>query len=163
MIRDLRTVIRVLFLLLLILLALPAQAAPKWLTAVPRAVGRSYGNMFTFKHPWVAAQQWMTVGAMLFDEKTTWDAMHRCAGCVEANPTSLYYHRQATGPLMFADALLLSGIETTLTKYGSEVNGDDTTKYHAVWSNLYSLLPAEDVAIHVYAGTHNMAIRGDRK
>jgi hypothetical protein len=36
------------------------------LTAIPRAVGRNYGNMFTFKHPWVAVQQWSQVATTAF-------------------------------------------------------------------------------------------------
>lgn len=166
--------------LFLLLVAIPAQAAPRWLTATPRAVGRSAANMVTFKHPWVAAQQWLQVGALIFDEKSTYDAMRRCPFCVESNPATLYHGPRASAQRVVADTFMMWGIETTFTKYLSEIPDDRDTNCHTTetplariqtceegveknkfWRNLYSAFPAETIALHAWGGHHNMSISPD--
>ena len=58
------------------------HAGPKHIryivTAAPRALGRTVENMVTFKDPGLAVTQWVLMGAVLFDAKTSLDLTRRC-------------------------------------------------------------------------------------
>ena len=128
-----------------------------FVTAVPRAVGRTYANMFTFKHPWVAIQQWAQVGAMLFDWQTTYDLTRRCPTCVETGRLSLF-HNDAKPPVgrMIANAIMVAGFEPTHTQVLSE--GFARNFSSPILRNAYSLTPIVNIIVHVRAGQHNMQI-----
>jgi hypothetical protein len=63
----------------LVLIAVEVQAGPKRvLTAVPRAFGRTAENMVTLKDRRLALNQWILMGAVLVDAKTSLDLTRRC-------------------------------------------------------------------------------------
>jgi len=63
----------------LMLIGTSVQAGPKhFLTAVPRAFGRTAENMVTFKDRGLALNQWILMTTVLIDAKTSLDLTHRC-------------------------------------------------------------------------------------
>jgi hypothetical protein len=140
---------------IVLLCAAPAGAAPRWLTAVPRAVGRTYGNMVTFRHPALALEQWASIGAVAFDEKTTVDVFSRCLTCAES---SLFYQgrRYGTG-IALAGTVLFGTFYATGEQYGSELLRDDPSR---IWRALPNAQVAVPLAIHIPAGIDNMRIKG---
>lgn len=78
MVNEMRKLIAALSLAILFI-GSSAQAGPKRvLTAVPRAFGRTAENMVTFKDRGLALNQWMLMGAVLIDAKTSLDLTRRC-------------------------------------------------------------------------------------
>lgn len=140
-------------LVLLLAGAIPAQAAPRWLTAVPRSVGRTYGNMFTFKHPVLALEQWASVGAVAFDERTTTDLFHRCPTCVESG--LIYHNGRYNGGIAILGTIAAGTFYSTLEQYGDELIRDDPNKF---WRNANNFQVATPLAIHIQAGVHNMGV-----
>lgn len=145
-------------LLLAVLMLIPAStmAGPKRiLTAVPRAVGRSYANMVTFRRPYLAAEQWAVLGAVIFDQKTTLDQFHHCPTCVETNPLSPAHNRQyGLGGAILFTAVAFTHYTTTMG-YGDELLRGDKSEF---WSHInYALAPAF-IAIHATAGASNMRL-----
>lgn len=141
--------------LLLVLACFAAEShagVKKILTSVPRAIGRNYANMFNFKHPWLAAQQWAIVGAVLFDEKTTQDRFNRCSRCVEANPFAPYYNGRTGTRGAVLDSLALITFETTMTNYTAELTRNDPSRG---WRNAYSIIPVTYIGVHSWAGWSN--------
>ncbi len=76
---------RVLALLLLAFIALPARAdIKKILLVVPKAMGRTAVNMVTFRDRESAIMQWMDIAAVIADAETTRRSINR--GSTEYNP-----------------------------------------------------------------------------
>lgn len=148
----------VLFVLFVLLFAIPVHAAPKVvrvLTYLPREVGHSYVNMFTFKHPVLALEQWASVGALVFDEKTTMDAFARCSHCAEAG---FFNHGRRYGIGQTAANVALAGtLYVTAEQYTTDAERDNGR----VWRNIPNILFVAPVTFHVMAGVSNMAVRGD--
>lgn len=77
-----------------------AQAGPKRaLSAIPRAVGRTAGNMVTFRDRSLALHQWLLVGAALANAGSSIDLYHRCPSCSERD-TFFYGSRPSAARLV---------------------------------------------------------------
>lgn len=74
---------RIFILCALLAMAYPAAAAPKWLTAVPRAVGRTSKDLVTFKYPLVDLAFACELAADFADARTTANFTSR--GILEQN------------------------------------------------------------------------------
>ncbi len=84
--------LRLLPVLLLFFLMMPLAAEAqvrRVLTAYPRAVARTAWNMLTFKSKQAAIEQWVVLGAVLYDIRSTDQRLRACARCTEA--TSWFY------------------------------------------------------------------------
>lgn len=144
--------------LLLLISPLSTEATPKWLTAIPRAVGRTYGNMFTFKHPVLALEQWATIGALAFDGKTTLDVFARCHSCTETFPIE-HNQRYGVGTVVL-NVALAGTLYTTSEQYGDELLRNDP---NYVWRNINNSLFLVPTVYHVRAGVLNMRVKSDEE
>jgi hypothetical protein len=139
---------------LVLLSVLPSHAAPRWLTAAPRLVGRTYGNMFTFKRPYLAAEQWAVLGASIFDEKTTVDVFSRCPGCTESTLLHPGGGRYGTKTAIL-NVALKSTFYNSLEQYGDELLRNDPNKF---WSHINYAVAAVPLSLFIQGGVHNMGI-----
>jgi hypothetical protein len=77
-----------------------ARAGPmRALSAIPRAVGRTAGNMVTFRDRSLAFHQWLLVGASLVNAESSIDLYRRCPSCSERD-TFFYGSRPSVARLI---------------------------------------------------------------
>jgi hypothetical protein len=139
-------------LFLLLLAAVPLHAAPRWLTAVPRAFGRTAVNMVTFRHPAAALEEWAIFGAVAADAYTTSSALSRCPSCHETSPL-LGTHPSNARLAITATGLAFS--EATTTQYSNELTWEGGSRWWKVfpvataiaWSANHAAAAASNAAI----------------
>lgn len=131
----------------------PSMAAPRWLTAVPRAIGRGYGNMVTFKHPGLALEQWATLGVVILDQKTTVDAFARCQTCAEGTILSPWYGKRYGVGTAILQVGLTQTIYSSTEQYSYELLKDDPNPY---WRSLRFAEASIPLAVHIHAALSNM-------
>lgn len=147
---------RYLILLMLFLFsAFSSQAAPRWLTAAPRTIGRAYGNMLTFKNKPLAVEQWATLGVMIFDDKTTLDVFHRCYNCVESTWYHINHGRQYGIGVAAIDVAIGTTEYVSIEQYGQEIMKNKPNKY---WRALGYTVVSIPLKVHLQAGINNMRI-----
>lgn len=144
--------VKVLF--LMAMMAGSASAAPKWLTAVPRSIGRGYGNMVTFKHPGLALEQWATLGAVIFDQKTTLDAFHRNPRATEDTSYSLFHHGRYGVSQSLLNVALAQTFYVSTEQYAYELLKDDPNKHWRAMRFADSIIP---ITVHLDAAISNMS------
>jgi hypothetical protein len=116
----------------------------RYSTAVPRAYGRTVQNMFTFKRPWIAVQEWLVVGAGFADGASTHRVLVGCAGCRELNP--LLGRRPGNRALWTQLGPLVIG-EAAMVQYTGEIQDD--------WWYMSTIVTASHVGLHTWAAVHN--------
>lgn len=141
---------------ILILWAAPASAAPKWLTAAPRAIGRAYGNMVTFHDKRLAFEQWATLAVVILDQKTTLDAFHRCPSCVENTSYSLFHGGQYGVGSAVLNVAMAQTFYGTTEQYEYELLKDDPNPH---WRALRYAGVIVPVTIHLNSALSNMCIK----
>jgi hypothetical protein len=142
---------------LFLLLAVTAHASPKnitrILTAAPRAVGRTVENMVTFKDRGLALNQWILMGAVLFDAKTSLDLTRRCPEPCENYGSVWGAHPSAA---RVYGMLGLTGIYySTLNQVAWEVSYEETNPAGRAFERYFMLTAA---VVHARLAVRNTQI-----
>ena len=114
--------------------SLPCSAAPKWLTAVPRAVGRTSKTMaMPWTDPQGAIRDYVIIGAVFADAAETRRALIRNPNTYETSP--LLGRHPSAGRYWLEMAPLAIG-EATWTTWGAETTTghDPDNKWWNAWS-----------------------------
>jgi len=142
---------------LFLFLAQTAHASPKNITrivtAAPRAVGRTAENMVTFKDHGLALNQWILMGAVLFDAKTSLDLTRRCPEPCENYGSVWGAHPSAA---RVYGLLGLTGIYySTLNQVAWEVSYEETNPAGRAFERYFMLTAA---VVHARLAIRNTQI-----
>jgi hypothetical protein len=106
--------------------------------------------MVTFRDRFAAIEQWAQVGMILFDARTTQDALARCSGCYEANPL---FSRHPGALRLYGEGTFLAFQEMVFTQYTHE-------EIDGISSPAWNLVPVGVSAMwHVEHGILNMQVQ----
>jgi hypothetical protein len=141
----------------MLFLAVAVHAGPKHIryiaTAAPRAVGRTVENMVTFKDRGLALNQWILMGAVLFDAKTSLDLTRRCPEPCENYGSVWGAHPSAA---RVYGMLGLTGIYySTLNQVAWEVSYEETNPAGRAFERYFMLTAA---VVHARLAVRNTQI-----
>lgn len=143
------------FALLFLVVAFAGDAAasphPKFkriVTALPRAWGRTARNMFTFRDPLAAVQQWGQIAAVMMDARSTDVGINQCRCMVELNP---FLGKHPSSARIYIEMNFFALNEVATTQFFHEQLDPGRKREQAL-----TFIPlAESGALHGWAASHN--------